>query len=60
MNKIGLIIRREYITRVRKRSFIIMAILGPILFASLMVVPANFRIPSRLFEKRALNRISRF
>ena len=40
MGKIGLIIRREYITRVRKRSFIIMSILGPILFASLMVVPA--------------------
>ena len=40
MNKTGLIIKREYITRVRKRSFIIMAILGPILFASLMVVPA--------------------
>ena len=40
MNKIGLIIKREYTTRVRKRSFIIMSILGPILFASLMVVPA--------------------
>lgn len=40
MNKIGLIIKREYTTRVRKRSFIVMSILGPILFASLMVVPA--------------------
>ena len=40
MNKTGLIIRREYITRVRKRSFIIMSILGPILFASMMIVPA--------------------
>lgn len=40
MSKTGLIIRREYVTRVRKRSFIIMSILGPILFASLMVVPA--------------------
>ena len=40
MSKIGLIIKREYITRVRKRSFIVMSILGPILFASLMVVPA--------------------
>ena len=40
MGKIGLIIKREYVTRVRKRSFIVMSILGPILFASLMVVPA--------------------
>jgi ABC-2 type transport system permease protein len=40
MNKIGLIIRREYITRVRKRSFIIMTILGPVLFAALIVLPA--------------------
>ena len=40
MSKTGLIIKREYTTRVRKRSFIIMSILGPILFASLMVVPA--------------------
>jgi ABC-2 type transport system permease protein len=39
MNKILLIIRREYITRVRKRAFIIMTILGPIIFASFMVVP---------------------
>jgi ABC-2 type transport system permease protein len=40
MNKIFLIIRREYLTRVRKRSFIVMTILGPILMASLFIVPA--------------------
>ncbi len=40
MSKIGLIIQREYITRVRKRSFIIMSLLGPILFASFMIIPA--------------------
>ena len=39
MNKILLIIRREYITRVRKRAFIIMTILGPVIFASFMVIP---------------------
>lgn len=37
MSKIGLIIKREYGTRVRKMSFIIMTILGPILFAGLMI-----------------------
>ncbi|MDD5571477.1 MAG: ABC transporter permease [Bacteroidales bacterium] len=39
MKKISLIIKREYLTRVRKKSFIIMTILGPILMASLMIVP---------------------
>lgn len=40
MNKIPIIIAREYITRVRKKSFIIMSVLGPILFAALMILPA--------------------
>ena len=31
MSKIGLIISREYITRVRKKSFILMSFLGPLL-----------------------------
>jgi ABC-2 type transport system permease protein len=39
MNKILLIIQREFLTRIRKKSFIIMTILGPILFGSMMVVP---------------------
>ncbi len=39
MKKILIIIRREYLSRVQKRSFIIMTILGPILMAALFVVP---------------------
>jgi ABC-2 type transport system permease protein len=39
MNKIIVIIKREYLTRVRKKSFIIMTILAPLLFAGLMIVP---------------------
>ncbi len=39
MNKILLVIQREYLTRVRKRSFIVMTILGPILMASAFVIP---------------------
>ncbi len=35
MNKIILIIRREYLARVRKRSFIIMTILGPLLIGGI-------------------------
>ncbi len=40
MSKIGLIIKREYQTRVKKKSFIVMSILGPILMAALIIVPA--------------------
>ncbi len=40
MNKIGLIIIREYISRVKKKSFIIMTLVGPLLFGGIMIVPA--------------------
>jgi ABC-2 type transport system permease protein len=33
MNKVGLIIQREYLSRVKKKTFIIMTFLGPILIA---------------------------
>jgi len=39
MNKIGLIIAREYLTRVKKKSFIIMSIVGPLLFGLIFVIP---------------------
>jgi ABC-type Na+ efflux pump, permease component len=38
MKKILLVIEREFITRVKKKSFIIMTILVPVLFAGLMIV----------------------
>jgi ABC-2 type transport system permease protein len=40
MNKILLIIKREYLTRIKKKSFIIMTILSPVIFAAMMVVPS--------------------
>ena len=39
MNKIWLIIKREYLVRVRKKSFIIMTFLAPLLMAGIMIVP---------------------
>jgi ABC-2 type transport system permease protein len=39
MSKISLIIQREYLTRVKKKSFIIMTFLTPVLFAALVIVP---------------------
>jgi len=40
MSKISLIIQREYTTRVRKKSFLVISILGPLLFAGIIFVPA--------------------
>lgn len=42
MSKISLIIEREYLTRIKKKSFIVMTIIGPILFAAMMVLPGWF------------------
>ena len=39
MNKTFLIIKREFLVRVKKKSFIIMTLLAPILMASLIIVP---------------------
>lgn len=39
MNKVSIIIKREYMTRVRKKSFIIMTILAPVLMAAIIIVP---------------------
>lgn len=44
MSKIGIIIGREYWTRVKKKSFIIMTFLGPILMAALIIIPVYVAI----------------
>jgi len=46
MNKIGLIIKREYMTRVRKRSFLILTFLGPILMAAIYIIPIMLALNS--------------
>ena len=39
MNKIGIVIKREYLQRVTKKSFIILTLFAPLLFAALVFVP---------------------
>ena len=39
MKKIGIIIKREYLRRVQKKSFIVITLLAPVLFAALIFVP---------------------
>lgn len=42
MSKTSLIIQREYLTRIRKKSFIIMSLLGPFIFAAYVLIPMYF------------------
>lgn len=39
MKKIGLIIQREYLTRVKKKSFIITTLLGPLAMVLILIIP---------------------
>ena len=55
MNKISVIINREYTTRVRKKSFIIMTVLAPLLMAGLFIVPTLLMLnDDRDFKKIAV------
>ncbi len=44
MNKLWLIIQREYLTRVRKKSFIIITLISPIILVALFTIPALIAI----------------
>ena len=50
MNNLSIILKREYLTRVKKRSFIILTFLGPIFFAALMIAPSLLMIKSDKME----------
>ena len=52
MHKIFLIIKREYLVRVRKKSFIVMTLLAPLLMAGLIIIPAVLALESK--EKRLI------
>lgn len=51
MGNIWLVLQREYFTRVRKKSFIIMTLLGPLLFAAVWVVPIVLALKSSSVKK---------
>ncbi len=44
LNKILLILQREYLTRVRKKSFLWMSLIGPVVMAIILVVPLGLAI----------------
>ena len=48
----GTIIKREYLTRVKKRSFLILTILGPLFFVALALIPSLLISNSEKMESR--------
>lgn len=50
--KIGIIIQREYLSRVKKKSFLILTFVTPILFAALMFLPSIMMMNSEKFEEK--------
>jgi ABC-2 type transport system permease protein len=52
MKKIRLIVQREYLSRVKKKSFIIMTVLGPLLMAAIWIVP--FFLATMSDEKKVI------
>src|SRR6185503_4122507 len=55
MNKILLVIKREYLTRVRNRSFILSTILLPLFFIGFIFASAYFSISSTEKQKVAVS-----
>ena len=54
MNKVGLIIKREYLSRVRKKTFILTTILTPLLFIGLIVAVVFITVKNVRNEKVAV------
>ncbi len=52
MNNLSIIIKREYLTRVKKRSFLILTFLGPLLFAALMITPSLLMLKADEMESK--------
>lgn len=46
MKKIALIIQREYLSRVKKKSFIVMTFLGPLLIAAMYALAIYLAVNS--------------
>ena len=52
MSNFSVILKREYLTRVKKRSFLIITFLGPLFFAALMIAPSLMMMKSDSMEAK--------
>ncbi len=60
MHKILLVIKREYLVRVRQKSFIVMTILAPLLMAALIIAPVYLANQSQEERFIAVNQHQQF
>ena len=60
MHKILLVIQREYLVRVRQKSFIVMTILAPLLMAALIIAPVYLASQSQEERFIAVNQNQQF
>ena len=51
-NKLGIIIQREYLNRVKKKSFLVITFLAPVLFAAIAVLPTFIMMGTKEEAKR--------
>lgn len=51
-NTIGIIIRREYLNRVKKKSFLVLTFVAPILFAALCILPSVIMMSGKEESKK--------
>lgn len=54
MNKIWLIIKREFLTRVRKKSFLVLTLLIPVFFAGITIIPIVIAVKSEEHKRIAV------
>ena len=52
MSNFSVILKREYLSRVKKRSFLIITFLGPLFFAALMIAPSLMMMKSDSMETK--------
>ena len=52
MSNFSVILKREYLTRVKKHSFLIITFLGPLFFAALMIAPSLMMMKSDSMETK--------
>ena len=52
LNRTGVIIRREYLNRVKKKSFLILTFVVPVLFAALCIVPSVIMMATKEESKK--------
>ena len=52
IKKLGIIIQREYLNKVKKKSFLIITFLAPVLFAAIAILPSLIMMGTKEAAKK--------